>query len=146
MYGNQYINLLVLSVCVLGCAIPIYWTELDGRGNSNTEQRKELLAKFVTRLSADRIDYFTAKDRIGNLSKLIILALTICYLIGLVRASHQPITVKTYGYKQNSFFRYGYDLLIQKLNNNLYDAIKLISRCISYLLMEVKCKKLISVM
>lgn len=265
MYGKQYINLLVLSVCVLGCAIPIYWTELDGRGNSNTEQRKELLARFVSELGADRIDYlladrefigedwfkylieakinfvirvksniwvdvegikvkssklfkqvnqggmlsydvkideialqmqatrstendlvivvsnrlsepnllviyakrwrieclfanlkskgfnledthFTAKDRIGNLTKLIVLALTICYLIGLVRASYKPIMLKKHGYKQSSFFRYGYDLLIQKLNNNLYDAIKLISLCISYLPMEVKCKKLISVM
>jgi hypothetical protein len=265
MYGKQYINFLVLSVCVLGCAIPIYWTELDGRGNSNTEQRKELLARFVSELGADRIDYlladrefigedwfkylidtginfvirvksniwldvdgkqiksgklfkqvsqggvlshkvkinglllqmqatrstennlvivisnklsepnlfviyakrwrieclfanlkskgfnfedthFTAKDRIGNLTKLIVLALTICYLVGLVRASYQPIMVKTHGYKQNSFFRYGYDLLIQKLNNNLHYAIKLISLCMSYLPMEVKCKKLISVM
>ena len=265
MYGKQYVNLLVLSVCVLGCAIPIYWTELEGRGNSNTAQRKELLARFISELGADRIDYlladrefigedwfkylidakinfvirvksniwmgvgggqvksgklfkqvsqggmlkhnvkvdglllqaqatrstenslvivvsnrlvepnllviyakrwrieclfanlkskgfnfedthFTAKDRIGNLTKLIVLALTICYLIGLVRASYQPIMIKAHGYKQNSFFRYGYDLLIQKLNNNLYDAIKLISLCISYLPMEVKCKKLISVM
>ena len=90
--------------------------------------------------------HFTAKDRIGNLTKLIVLALTICYLVGLVRASYQPIMVKTHGYKQNSFFRYGYDLLIQKLNNNLHYAIKLISLCMSYLPMEVKCKKLISVM
>jgi transposase len=90
--------------------------------------------------------HFTAKDRIGNLTKLIVLALTICYLIGLVKASYKPIMLKKHGYKQSSFFRYGYDLLIQKLNNNLYDAIKLISLCISYLPMEVKCKKLISVM
>jgi len=54
--------------------------------------------------------------------------------------------IKKHGYKQNSFFRYGYDLLIQKLNNNLADAIKLISICISQLPMEIKGKKLISVM
>ncbi len=265
MYGKQYVNLLVLSVCVLGCAIPIYWSELDGRGNSNTEQRKELLARFVTKIGADRIDYLladrefigedwfkylidaeinfvirvksniwldvggkkiksgnlfkqvsqggiitynvkvdgvllkaqasrstenelvivvsnnlsepnllviyakrwrieclfanlkskgfnfedthvTVKERIENLTKLIVLALTICYLIGLVRASQRPIMIKKHGYKQNSFFRYGYDLLIQKLNNNLADAIRLISICISQLPMEIKCKKLISVM
>lgn len=52
MYGKQYINLLVLSVCVLGCAIPIYWTELEGCGNSN-EQRKELLACFISGLFLD---------------------------------------------------------------------------------------------
>lgn len=265
MYGKKHINLLVLSVCLLGCSMPIYWTELDGRGNSNTEQRKELLGRFVTELGADKIDclladrefigedwfrylidaginfvvriksnmwldaggnsikagklfnkvsqggmltypikldgilllaqaskstendlaivvsnklsepnllvlyskrwrieclfanlkskgfnfedtHFTAKDRIGNLTKLIVLAFTICYLIGLVRASYKPILVKKHGYKQNSFFRYGYDLLIQKLSNNLDCAIKLISLCMSYLPMEVKCKKLITVM
>lgn len=265
MYGKKYVNLLVLSVCLLGCSIPIYWTELDGRGNSNTEQRKELLGRFVTELGAERIEYlladrefigedwfqyliqaginfvvriksnmwmeadgntikagnlfskvskggmltykikldgilllaqatkstendlvivvsnklsepnllvlyskrwrieclfanlkskgfnfedthFTAKDRIGNLTKLIVLAFTICYLIGLVRASYKPILVKKHGYKQNSFFRYGYDLLIQKLSNNLDLAIKLISLCMSYLPMEIKCKKLITVM
>jgi len=265
MYGKKYINLLVLSVCLLGCSIPLYWLELDGRGNSNTEQRKELLSKFVAEMGADNGDYliadrefigedwfryliaaginfvvriksnmwmnaggniikagklfsqvnqggmiahqvqidglnllpqatastanelvivvsniltepnllviyakrwrieclfanlktkgfnfedthFTAKNRIGNLTKLIVLAFTICYLIGLVRASYKPIIVKKHGYKQNSFFRYGYDLLIQKLSNDLDGALKIISLCMSYLPMEVKCKKLITVM
>lgn len=265
MYGKQHINLLVLSVCVLGCSIPLYWVELDGRSNSNSEQRKELLGLFIAKLGVNKIDYlvadrefigeawfqhlveaginfvvriksnmllnvngslvkagklfnkvtlggmlgqrielggisllaqatksndnelvivvsnklsepnllniyakrwrieclfanfkskgfnfedthFTAKHRIGNLTKLIVLAFTICYLIGLVRASYKPILVKKHGYKQNSFFRYGYDLLIQKLSSNLSKAIQLITICLSYLPMEVKCKKLICVM
>lgn len=265
MYGKQHINLLVLSVCVLGCSIPLYWMELDGRGNSNSEQRKELLGLFIARLGVNRIDYLvadrefigeawfqylvqagvnfvvriksnmllnindnqipagklfnkanqgnisqqyikldgmillaqatrssenelvivvsnnlteanllnvyakrwhieclfanfkskgfnfedthvTAKNRIDNLTKLIVLAFSICYLIGLVRASYKPILVKKHGYKQNSFFRYGYDLLIQKLTTNLSKSIQLITICISYLPMEIKCKKLISVM
>lgn len=265
MYGKKYINLLVLSVCLLGCSIPLYWTELDGRGNSDTKQRIELLDRFVADIGSDKVDYlladrefigedwfryliktginfvvriksnmwmntggntikagklfnevsqggmithrvqiegldllaqsttstenervivvsniltepnllviyakrwrieclfanlktkgfnfedthFTAKDRIGNLTKLIVLAFTICYLIGLVRASYKPILVKKHGYKQNSFFRYGYDLLIQKLSNDLDGAVKVISLCMSYLPMEVKCKKLITVM
>lgn len=90
--------------------------------------------------------HFTTKNRIGNLTKLIVLALMICYLIGLVRASYQPIMLKNHGYKQSSFFRYGYDLLIQKLSHKLNDAIKIISLCMNYLPMVVKCKKLISVM
>lgn len=265
MYGKKYINLLVLSVCLLGCSIPLYWIELEGRGNSNTEQRIELLSRFVSNIGADKVDYlladrefigedwfqylidaginfiiriksnmrldtggnvikagnlfnqvsqggmiaynvkideldlliqatnsvenesvivvsnvltepnllaiyakrwhieclfanlktkgfnfedthFTAKDRIGNLTKLIVLAFTICYLIGLVRASYKPIIVKKHGYKQNSFFRYGYDLLIQKLSNDLDGVVKIISLCMSYLPMEVKCRKLITVM
>lgn len=265
MYGKQHINLLVLSVCVLGCSIPLYWVELDGRGNSNTKQREELLGQFIAKLGANKIDYLvadrefigeawfqhlvkaginfviriksnmlldvdgnlikagklfnqvtqggmlrqqikldeipmlaqatksstnelvivvsnnltepnllniyakrwrieclfanfkskgfnfedthlTAKNRIGNLTKLIVVAFTICYLIGLVRASYKPILVKKHGYKQNSFFRYGYDLLIQKLSSNLNKAIQLITLCMRYLPMEIKCKKLICVM
>lgn len=265
MYGKKHINLLVLSVCVLDCSIPVYWLELDGRGNSNTEQRKHLLELFIAEFGVDKIDclladrefignewfqylveaginfvirirnnmwvdsndfqikadklfnnvskggilgyqikidgillkiqatrssendlvivvsnrltepnllmlyskrwhieclfanfkskgfnfedtHFTAKARIGNLTKLIILAFTICYLIGLVRASYKPILLKKHGYKQTSFFRYGYDFLIQKLNSSLNNAIRLISLCMSYLPMELKCKKLISVM
>ena len=265
MYGKKHINLLVLSVCVLDCAIPVYWLELDGRGNSNTEQRKQLLELFIAEFGLDKIDclladrefigeewfqylmrnginfvirirgnmwvdsnntqtkadklfnsiskgaisgsqiklddtllkiqatrsskddlvivvsnkltepnllvlysrrwqieclfanfkskgfnfedtHFTAKARINNLTKLVVLAFTICYLIGLVRASYKPILLKKHGYKQSSFFRYGYDFLIQKLNSRLNKAISLIALCMSYLPMEVKCKKLISVM
>lgn len=43
-----------------------------------------------------------AKDRIGSLTRLIVIALTICYLIGLVRASYQAITLETHSYRQNS--------------------------------------------
>ncbi len=67
MYGKQHINLLVLSVCILGCSIPIYWLELDGRGNSNTEQRKELLGLFIANLGTDKIDYLLAdREFIGE--------------------------------------------------------------------------------
>ncbi len=38
--------------------------------------------------------HFTAKDRIGNLTKLIVLGYAICYLIGLFRACYKPIVVK----------------------------------------------------
>jgi len=76
--------------------------------------------------------------------KLLCKALEQVVELGLVRASSKPILVKKHGYKQNSFFRYGYDLLIQKLSNNLGLAIKLISLCMSYIPMEIKCKKLIT--
>jgi len=260
-YGKSDINLLVLSVCVLGCAIPLYWIELDKRGNSNTKERIQLLDMFgataIEYLVADRefigsewMDYLninkihfgiriksnmflevngkfikasklfgavgvgclisyqckidgylllvqatrsidnelvivvsnnlqepnllviyakrwqieclfgnfktrgfnfedthiTLKHRIGNLTKLIVLAFAICYLVGLVRASIKPLVIKKHGYKQNSYFRYGYDLLIQKLNQDFYSAIHLIILCLSDFELEVKCKKLISVM
>lgn len=264
-YGAADINLLVLSVCLLGCAIPLYWLELDTRGNSNSIERKELMNKFITEFGADQIDYliadrefigndwfaylnanaikfvvriksnmllqtkdelihagklfkqvgrggvisyhveidgvkllahgtrstendlvivvsndlsaanllviyakrwrieclfanlkskgfnfedtrFTIKERISNLTKLIILSLAICYLLGLVRASWKPISLKKHGYKQNSYFRYGYDLLIQKLNSSFADALKLVTTCLGNFKLENKCRKLISVM
>lgn len=264
-YGKKDINLLVLSVCVLGCSLPLYWLELDSRGNSNTEERIALLEQFIAQFGSARIDYlvadrefignnwfkyladngisfivriksnmllehngievsagtlfkqvtqggmithqvkiegklllaqatrstenelvivvynkldepnllviyakrwrikclfgnlkskgfnfedthFTAKDRISNLTKLIVLAFTICYLLGLIRASKWPIVVKNHGYKQNSFFRYGYDLLIQTLNMSLTKAIKLITLCMNDFTLEEKCKKIICVM
>lgn len=264
-YGQKDINLLVLSVCVLGCTLPLYWTELDSRGNSNTAERVALLNKFIAKFGANRVDYlvadrefigsnwfnylieskikfivriknnmlldlnvleikardlfavvsqgdmishqveidgitllvhatrsntnelvivvsnclteanllgiyakrwrieclfgnlktkgfnfedthFTAKDRIGNLTKLIVLAFVICYLLGLIRASIKPILIKKHGYKQNSYFRYGYDLLIQKLNQNLNKAIQLIILCMSEFPLEERCKKIICVM
>ena len=86
------------------------------------------------------------KERISNLTKLIILSLAICYLLGLVRASWKPISLKKHGYKQNSYFRYGYDLLIQKLNSSFADALKLVTTCLGIFKLENKCRKLISVM
>lgn len=264
-YGKSDINLLVLSVCVLDCAIPLYWIELDKRGNSNTKERIDLLDMFIQNFGVDAIEYLvadrefigiewidylnvnkinfairiksnmilevngksikanklfssvgisglvshqckiegytllaqatrsidnelvivvsnnlqepnllaiyakrwrieclfsncktrgfnfedthiTSSYRIGNLTKLIVLAFAICYLIGLVRASIKPLTIKKHGYKQTSYFRYGYDLLIQKLNQNFCSAIRLITLCMSDFELEVKCKKLISVM
>lgn len=264
-YGKEDINLLILSVCVLGCSLPIYWLELDSRGNSNTQERIELLDRFIAKFGTSRIDYlvadrefigndwftylnqneinfairikcnmmlgingelnkarnvfgsvgqggmlssvvdiegitllaqatrstenelvivvsnnlfepnlltvyakrwrieclfgnlktkgfnfedthFTIKDRVGNLTKLIVLAFTICYLLGLIRASQWPITIKKHGYKQNSYFRYGYDLLIQKLNQSLSNAIRLITLCMSEFTLEERCKKIICVM
>jgi Transposase DDE domain len=264
-YGKEDINLLVLSVCVLGCALPLYWTELDSRGNSNTQERIALLNQFIAEFGVANIDYlvadrefigndwftyltqtginfivriksnmlleangdirgagkifsrvsqvnmlsvqvkidgldlsaqatiskenelvivvsnnlvepnllvvyskrwrieclfgnlktkgfnfedthFTAKERIGNLTKLIVLAFAICYLLGLIRASQCPIIIKKHGYKQHSYFRYGYDLLIQKLNQNLTDAIQLVTLCMSEFTLEERCKKIICVM
>lgn len=264
-YGKSDINLLVLSVCVLGCSIPVYWTELDKRGNSNTKERMDLLDLFIRDFGVDTIDYLVAdrefvghewfqylidkninfairfksntlievnnaavnvdklvksvsqgglisiagkldghnvlihatrstdnelvivvsnnlqepnllaiyakrwrieclfgnfktrgfnfedthitiKKRIGNLMKLIVLTFAACYLLGLIRASIQTIAIKNHGYKQNSYFRYGYDLLVQKLNCNLGLAIKLITLSLSAFELTAKCQKIKSVM
>ena len=263
-YGKSDINLLVLSVCVLGCTIPLYWIELDSRGNSNTETRKQLLRMFTDDFGAERIEHIVAdrefignnwfthlddnakfvirikgntllqlngksitaqkafksvsqggvlsreveidgvkriaqatrspdnelvivvsndftthnllvvyakrwkseclfgylktrgfnfedthvvaKDRVGNLTKLVVLSFAICYLIGLVGASVKPILVKKHGYKQNSFFRYGYDLMIRILNVSLQNALKIVILCFSEINLEEKSRRLKCVM
>ena len=66
-YGKADINFLVLSLCLLGTAIPLYWLELDTKGNSNTEERKKIIRMFLDDFSADKIDYLAAdREFIGN--------------------------------------------------------------------------------
>jgi hypothetical protein len=66
-YGTANINLLVLSVCVLGCCIPLYWLELDKRGNSNSDERIELLNRFVSEFGIGMIDCLIAdREFIGK--------------------------------------------------------------------------------
>jgi hypothetical protein len=66
-YGDKDINLLVLSVVINGCGIPLFWTELDSRGNSDTAERKEVLNKFVSTFGASKVHYILAdREFIGN--------------------------------------------------------------------------------
>jgi hypothetical protein len=54
--GKTAINLLILSFNWHGVAIPIYWIFLDNKGgNSNSEERKNLIDWFITQFSAGRI-------------------------------------------------------------------------------------------
>ena len=66
-FGCIPINLLFLSVACKGLAIPLFVTVLTKKGNSNTEERKELMLKFIQVFGLKRID-FLACDRefIGN--------------------------------------------------------------------------------
>jgi len=47
-YGVANINILMISIAYQGMAVPILWTMLPKRGNSNTEERKELVQRFLT--------------------------------------------------------------------------------------------------
>ena len=73
--------------------------------------------------------HFTQKDRIGNLTKLLAIACAITLLLGIVRSIRNPIIIKKHGYKQNSYFRYGLDFLINQLIQHHESAIKLILAC-----------------
>jgi hypothetical protein len=265
-YGKADINFLVLSVCLIGTAIPLYWLELDTKGNSDTEERIKLMKLFITDFGVAKIDFlvadrefigndwfnylhtsginfsiriksnmlielnngekvrsgelfkivsrggvishqvkidgmnllaqatrspeneliivvsnnlaepnllviyakrwrieclfgqlktrgfnledthFTLKDRVGNLMKFVVLAFAICYLIGLVGSKKHPILLKKHGFKQKSYFRHGYDLLIRTLNSGISMAIKLITICFEKMNLEEKCQQLICVL
>jgi hypothetical protein len=46
-FGKTDINILMLSVCYKGVAIPILWKLLPKRGNSNSLERKDLLDQYI---------------------------------------------------------------------------------------------------
>ena len=54
-WGKANINLLVLSACYRGVAIPLYWRALDKRGNSNTQERIALIKEFIDGFGKARI-------------------------------------------------------------------------------------------
>jgi hypothetical protein len=66
-FGEKDINVLTLSINIYGAAIPIFWIELDTKGCSNTEERKQLLNKFITVFGKDKIAYLLAdREFVGN--------------------------------------------------------------------------------
>jgi hypothetical protein len=58
--GETTINLLVLAVVTLGCAVPLLWTVMPDPGASDTAERKELLARFIGLFGKERLRFLTA--------------------------------------------------------------------------------------
>lgn len=66
-FGKTDINILMLSVCYKGVALPILWTMLPKGGNSNSEERKILLNQYIELFGAESIDSFMAdREFIGG--------------------------------------------------------------------------------
>lgn len=66
-FGKTDINILMLSVCYKGVALPILWTLLPKRGNSNCHERKELLDQYIKLFGSSSIDSFMAdREFIGG--------------------------------------------------------------------------------
>ena len=59
-FGTVNLNFLVLAIAYQGMAVPLYWSLLDKRGNSNTKERIRLLRRFVKQFGAARIQCLTA--------------------------------------------------------------------------------------
>ena len=66
-YGVANINILMISIAYTGMAIPILWTMLPKRGNSNTFERKELMERFLGLFGEDCIGAILAdREFIGD--------------------------------------------------------------------------------
>ncbi len=46
-WGKRNINILMLAIVYRGIAIPILWTLLNKRGNSDTKERIALIQRFI---------------------------------------------------------------------------------------------------
>lgn len=67
MFGCFPINFLVLSIVHQGIAFPIFWTFLPKKGSSNTQERIELLNRFLAVFGTHKIDCLWAdREFIGE--------------------------------------------------------------------------------
>lgn len=65
--GGVPLNILVLSVVYQGVAFPVLWTVLEKKGCSNTEERRELMERYVRLFGKETLDFVTAdREFIGN--------------------------------------------------------------------------------
>ena len=59
-FGQTVFNILVLGVVHEGVALPLVWTMLDKRGNSNTLERMQLLSRFIAAFGEVKLACLTA--------------------------------------------------------------------------------------
>lgn len=54
-WGKSPINILMLSLVYKGTAIPVFWSMVPTKGNSNTSTRVALMNRFIMQFGAERI-------------------------------------------------------------------------------------------
>jgi hypothetical protein len=65
--GKTPLNILVLGLAYKGVAIPVLWTILEKKGNSNTAERKAIVSEFIDLFGAGSILYLCAdREFIGK--------------------------------------------------------------------------------
>ena len=65
--GKRNINPLVLGIVHMGCAFPIIWTTFSKRGNSNMDERIELIKRFIKIFGLEKINcLFGDREFIGG--------------------------------------------------------------------------------
>jgi DDE family transposase len=66
-FGKKEINFLVLGAVHEGLTVPLYWIELDKKGNGSTEEHIEIIQKFIDHLGSERAKCLLAdREFIGN--------------------------------------------------------------------------------
>jgi hypothetical protein len=66
-FGVLDINILTISVCYQGVAIPLMWTMLPKRGNSNQKERSDLINRFICLFGTHSIENVLAdREFIGD--------------------------------------------------------------------------------
>jgi hypothetical protein len=66
-FGVTDINILTISVCYSGVAIPLLWTMLPKRGNSNQKERTELINRYIYLFGTKSIESILAdREFIGD--------------------------------------------------------------------------------
>jgi hypothetical protein len=67
-FGKLDINILVLSICYKGIAIPIMWDMLPKSGSSNSFERQQLMERFITTFGINKISALLGdREFIGDL-------------------------------------------------------------------------------
>ena len=66
-FGSQNINILMLGISYKNVAFPLMFKMLDKRGNSDTQERIELINKYIEWFGSETIDCLLAdREFIGN--------------------------------------------------------------------------------
>lgn len=58
--GKAWVNVLLLSVTYKSLSIPVFWTVLNEKGCSDSQERKEILQKFIAEFGFESIRFVTA--------------------------------------------------------------------------------------
>ena len=67
-FGKTNINILMLSIAFEGVSIPVFWTLLDKRGNSNCRERKDLLDRYIDLFGKESIESILAdREFVGDI-------------------------------------------------------------------------------
>lgn len=66
-FGKVNINVLMLGIAYKGIAFPIIWILLPKKGNSSTDERIQLMERFLKMFGVEKIDFFSAdREFIGK--------------------------------------------------------------------------------